>query len=82
MGGSGIGTYNLGGSKGRPTGPPYLLPMQYSYNLVVKTNDWYYKPGNRASWARRSRACGGGRGKINLPGTSLVARRLGGRSIY
>jgi hypothetical protein len=78
MSGVSIGSYRLGGSKGRPTGPPYLLPMQFSYNMLIKTNDWYYKPGNRASWARRSRPSGGGRGHRNIPGTSLVARRLGG----
>ena len=76
----GVGLYLLGGSKGRSLGgPPYLITMQYPQNTLIKTNDWYYKPGNRASWARRSKSCAGGRnGRHALPGRSIGVNRLGG----
>ena len=36
-----VGIVSVGGSKGRPTGGPYLLNMQFT-RKVTKTNDWYY----------------------------------------
>ena len=74
----GVGLYSLGGSKGRPTGGPYLNTMVYSHNTLIKTNDWYYKPGSRASWARRSKAlAGGGQGRRAEPAQKIGVRRLG-----
>ena len=73
-----VGLYLLGGSKGRGQGPTFL-PLKYSYNTVVKTNDWYYKPGNRASWSKRSKApAGGGLGPRALPAQKIGVNRLGG----
>ena len=73
----GIGLYLLGGNKGRPTGPPYLITMIFS-RCPYKTNDWYYKPGNRASWSRRSKSsAGGGQGRHSLPAQKIGVRRLG-----
>ena len=68
-----IGVYSLGGSKGRSTGGPYLLDMKFT-RKVVKTNDWYYKPGSSASWARRSKS--GGKGN----GAKIGVSRLGGNT--
>ena len=41
------------------------------------TNDWYYKPGNRASWARRSRP-GGGQNRGRQNANRIGVNRLGG----
>ena len=76
---AGIGVYLLGGSKCRTGGPPYLITMQYPQNTVIKTNDLYFKPGNRSSWARRSKSCAGGRnGHHALPAKAIGVNRLGG----
>ena len=74
-----VGLYLLGGSKGRPTGPPYILSqMHFTNNTIIKTNDWYYKPGDRASWSRRSKACaGGGLGQHAKPAKKIGVQRLG-----
>jgi len=47
-----VGTYNLGGSKGRGGAQgPFLLKMQWT-RAQIKSNDWYHTPHNGASWAR------------------------------
>ena len=54
-----IGQYTLGGARNsckNCDNQGCLLPMTFT---VWKTNDWYHKPGNRTSWARRSRPSGG-----------------------
>jgi hypothetical protein len=42
----------LGGSKGRSSQGPYIVNMVFQHNTIIKTNDWYHKPHNRASWSR------------------------------
>ena len=74
----GVGLYLLGGAKGRGQGPT-LYSMTFSNNQIIKTNDWYYKPGSSASWARRSKAsAGGGLGRHSLPAKKIGVARLGG----
>lgn len=66
-----IGLYRLGGSSVsclNCNNKKCLLPMNYSGNW---NNDNYYKPGNRASWARRSRPSG----KKNI--SKIGVNRLG-----
>ena len=76
----GVGLYLLGGSKGRGQGPTFIT-MQFSHNQIIKTNDWYFKPGDRSSWARKSKAsAGGGLGRKSLPAQKIGVRRLGGSS--
>jgi hypothetical protein len=74
-----VGLYTLGGARNSCKtcdNKGCLLPMTFT---VWKTNDWYHKPGNRASWARRSRASGGQNwGTRNV--TRIGVNRLGGKS--
>ena len=44
----------IGGSKGRGATNPPLIQMKFQNNTMIKSNDWYHKPGNRASWSRSS----------------------------
>ena len=72
-----IGLYRLGGSSfccKRCDNKNCLLPMKFTGNT---TNDWYYKPGNRASWARRSRP-GGGQNRGRQNANRIGVNRLGG----
>ena len=47
-----VGMYSLGGAKGRGGAQgPFIMNMQMS-RALIKSNDWYHKPHNRASWAR------------------------------
>lgn len=70
-----VGNFRLGG--------PYSsrINCQNSNCLMKfthsKTNDWYYKPGNRSSWARRSRS-GGGQNYGRTNASRIGVNRLGG----
>ncbi len=72
-----VGLYKLGGSSVsclKCNNRNCLIPMNYTGNW---NNDNYFQPGNRASWARRSRPSGGqnhGRKVANRIGVN----RLGG----
>ena len=44
----------FGGTRGRGATNPPLIKMRSPNNTMIKTNDWYHKPGNRASWSRSS----------------------------
>lgn len=76
-----VGLYTLGGSR---TGCNYCarnhctIPMTFTRE-VWKTNNHYYNPGDRASWARRSRA-GGGQNWGRTNATRIGVNRLGGKS--
>ena len=73
-----VGHYTLGGSYSRCNhcaNSNCLLPMTFTGN---KTNDWYYKPGDRASWARRSRS-GGGQNWGRKSANRIGVNRLGGK---
>lgn len=75
-----VGLYKLGGSSVsclKCNNRNCLLPMNYTGNL---NNNNYYQPGNRASWARRSRSSGGQNwGRRNV--SRIGVNRLGGRAI-
>ena len=74
----GIGVFLVGGSKGRGQ-PPTFIKFPMGFNRVVKTNDWYYKPGDRTSWSKRSKPCaGGGQGRHALPAQKIGVNRFGG----
>ena len=66
-----VGVYRLGGGVCCMScrNKSCLLPMTYT---VWKTNDFYYKPGNSASWVRKSKPSGKGNGK------KIGINRLGG----
>ena len=72
-----IGLYKLGGSSVRCfncDNQHCLLPMNFTGSF---NNNNYFTPGNRASWARRSRASGGQNwGRKNV--TRIGVNRLGG----
>lgn len=72
-----VGLYKLGGSSVRCLkcdNPRCLIPMNYTGSW---NNDNYFQPGNRASWARRSRSSGGQNwGRKNV--TRIGVNRLGG----
>ena len=51
-----------------------FIPMSFN---VVKTNNFYYNPGGRASWARRSKS-GGGQNWGRKVATKIGINRLGG----
>jgi len=44
----------FGGTSGRGATNPPLIKMAFQNNVMIKSNDWYHKPGNRASWSRTS----------------------------
>ena len=44
----------LGGTRGRGATIPPLITMRFPNNTMIKSNDWYHKPGNTASWSRSS----------------------------
>lgn len=73
-----IGLYLLGGANSRGQGKS----LWFTYNNIVnKTNDWYYKSGNRASWSKRSKpSAGGGLGVKASPGQKIGIKRLGGKN--
>jgi len=72
-----VGLYKLGGASAgclKCDNKNCLLPMSFKGNF---DNDHYYKPGNRASWARRSKSSGGQNyGKKNAQ--RIGVNRLGG----
>ena len=73
-----VGLYTLGGARNscmHCSRENCTLPMSFT---VWKTNDLYYNPGDRASWARRSRA-GGGQNWGRKNGTRIGVNRLGGK---
>ena len=73
----GIGMHRLGGPSSGCSNcrnKNCLLPMSYT---GMKTNNFYYKPGDRASWARRSKA-GGGQNWGAKSGARIGVNRLGG----
>ena len=45
---------SLGGNKDRGTTNPKLITMRFPNNTMIKSNDWYHKPGNTSSWSRSS----------------------------
>ena len=49
-----VGLYVLGGSKGRGCSGNCLVKLEYTHNVMYKTNDFYYTPhttyGN--SWSK------------------------------
>ena len=71
-------TFNtLGGSRSGCrcyTSECIILPMTYT---GMKTNNFYYNPGGRASWARRSKS-GGGQNWGRKVATKIGVSRLGG----
>ena len=74
-----VGHYSLGGARSGCTScdkKGCLLPMTFT---GMKTNDWYYKPGNRANWARRSKS-GGGQNWGRKSAARIGVNRLGGKS--
>ena len=76
-----VGLYLLGGARAgctSCTGQSCILPMTFT-RTVSTTNDFYYKPGNRASWARRSRS-GGGQNWGRTNASRIGVKRLGGSS--
>ena len=72
-----IGVYKLGGSSiccKKCDRKDCLIPMNYTGSW---NNDNYYKPGNRASWARKSKASGG-QNHGRRVATRIGVNRLGG----
>lgn len=72
-----VGLYKLGGSSVsclKCNNRNCLIPMNYTGSW---NNNNYFTPGNRASWARRSRASGG-QNHGRRVATRIGVNRLGG----